>query len=513
MKLFFVKGNSAYTIFKTLDKIPKNKQVEIFIDPEHELLEDDWWGKQFRDKFQERNIDATFVTKNEKCRDFFHRTWCQVKYQWRSRLVKWLHTLYTFLFNIKKFHLHTLHNNEDKKNKYTFYIVVAFEVIFVILILLLLYMLILPTTTVTLTQSQDSDTIIYNFRYYPHQEKDYPDYSRYISIPYYTWHLDYKYDLSINIENIRHIQNPSQWKIKIINKIPNTFDFVAHTKFITENGLLFESPHGIHIPAAYENIPGEKIITLQATKRDNDWLILWSRGNIKAGTILYVKNFKPSLLLKKMIAVSLEDFHSQNSENISKISSGDIAILSGELHKYIEKNKLNLTKKVFNLEDSLLLNFDTATTYTIVDTHFNQKVGQESNKVNWTITARLRFMYVKWDDLTDAFEKYLAQRPMKTNTVLSLDKNSFYIFDDIQENTWIYIIPTKINIIKWYDFSKDINGIIPDIKNYIIWKSKSDARDYILKFPEVSTVGIKIRPRWYTTIPQIKSRIQIHTEN
>ncbi len=209
--------------------------MEIFIDPEHELLDDPWWGKQFKDKFAERNIHATFVTKSEKCRDFFQQAGCNVEYQGRSRLAKGLHMIYTFLFNIKKFHLHTLNNQEDKKQKYTFYIVVAFEVAFVVLILLLLYMLILPTTTVTIKQSQDTDTIIYNFRYYPWQETEYPENTRYISVPYYTGHLSYKYDLSINLSNIRHLQQPSQGKIKIINKIPQKYNFMAHTKFITKD--------------------------------------------------------------------------------------------------------------------------------------------------------------------------------------------------------------------------------------------------------------------------------------
>ncbi len=35
MKFFFLKTDSLYKIFKTLEKIPAQKAVQIFIDPEH----------------------------------------------------------------------------------------------------------------------------------------------------------------------------------------------------------------------------------------------------------------------------------------------------------------------------------------------------------------------------------------------------------------------------------------------------------------------------------------------
>jgi hypothetical protein len=43
MKFFFAKTDSLYKIFKSLEKIPSHRSVEIFIDPEHALFDNEWW--------------------------------------------------------------------------------------------------------------------------------------------------------------------------------------------------------------------------------------------------------------------------------------------------------------------------------------------------------------------------------------------------------------------------------------------------------------------------------------
>ncbi len=533
MKLFFVKEDSLYKIFKTLEKIPRKKQVQIFIDAEHSLFENEWRWKQIKEILNKKELNTIFVTKSEHVKVFFEDIWCSVEYQWEKRIKKAFDLLYLFLFNIKKFHLHTF-NQKDAKKKTMFYLVYIFEVCVVIGVLFLLYLLILPTTTITITQSQETDTIIYNFRYYPHNEQTYPKNSRYISIPYYTGHLDYQYNLSIHTHNLRHIEHPSKWKAKIINKIPHPFNFVKNTRFVTNDGLMFKTPIPIHIPAAYNNTPWEVTIPLVAMEKDNEGIIMGSRGNIKAHTQLYVKNLKQSLLLKQMVAISMEDFSNWANNETWVIHQEDISILSWEMHNYIKKNKLLLAKNNFDLEDWILLNFDKTTQYKITGIRIHTPLGEKSDKVSGTISARLYFIYVRWEDILTAFQTFIQQRPMKTSRVLNLDKNSFFIFtDDIKKDTrrkywsevskksiidsqWIdtmmtYIIPTKINIIKWYDFNKDINGIVPAIKTNIIGIDKNQARNSILKYPEVSSVAITINPPWYSIIPTIKSRIKIET--
>ncbi|NOZ44163.1 MAG: hypothetical protein GXP45_03345 [bacterium] len=43
MKIYFLKEHSLYKIFKTLEKVPVGKTVQIFFDPEHSFFENEWW--------------------------------------------------------------------------------------------------------------------------------------------------------------------------------------------------------------------------------------------------------------------------------------------------------------------------------------------------------------------------------------------------------------------------------------------------------------------------------------
>jgi hypothetical protein len=71
MKFFFSKTDSLYKIFKALEKIPSHREVEIFIDPEHALFDNERRGLQIKDILEKNHIEATFMTKNKKNRDYF----------------------------------------------------------------------------------------------------------------------------------------------------------------------------------------------------------------------------------------------------------------------------------------------------------------------------------------------------------------------------------------------------------------------------------------------------------
>jgi len=117
--------------------------------------------------------------------------------------------------------------------------------------------------------------------------------------------------------------------------------------------------------------------------------------------------------------------------------------------------------------------------------------------------------------LIKAFSDYLNQRPSNKTQLVSINKNSLVFFEEdwLIEKDGTFIIPTKIEIIQWYDFKKDIVWIVEDIKNYIVGWNKETARNYILWFPEVSSVKIKVTPARYNSIPKLKSRIKVNVQN
>ncbi|MEI6773692.1 MAG: hypothetical protein WCL18_02465 [bacterium] len=79
-----------------------------------------------------------------------------------------------------------------------------------------------------------------------------------------------------------------------------------------------------------------------------------------------------------------------------------------------------------------------------------------------------------------------------------------------EENGHVFVIPTKIDIKQYYDFSKDINSILSDIKERIVGLTEDKAREVLFSYPEISSFDITIRPPRYTTISKLKSRINVY---
>jgi len=185
MKFFFLKTDSLYKIFKTLEKVPSQKAVQIFIDPEHPFFENQWRGKQLQDLIKERNLNITFLAEKESNRKYFQQLGLQVYYEEEKPIIKMLKTLSVFLFDFKRFHLHAFAGTQTKQ-KYLFYMVFFFEALAGIGLVWFLFLSILPSAKVTLKVAQNTEDIIYNFRYYPAENSDYSGTIKQISIPYFS---------------------------------------------------------------------------------------------------------------------------------------------------------------------------------------------------------------------------------------------------------------------------------------------------------------------------------------
>ncbi len=511
MKFFFVAEDSLYKIFKTLEKIPKWKNVEISIESHHSLFDNEWWGKQIKDVLSKREIKATFVTKTEKSKKFFDKIGLKTNHIEKNKFMKFLRMLYLFVFDIKKFHLNTLQN----RRWYTFFLVFWFEILFVLLIMYLIYSLILPGAKIEINPSQNIETIIYNFRYYPANDQEYPRYSRFISMPFYTWWLDYRYNMSMNTVNVKYLQNPSYGSIKIYNKTNKDYAFVPNTRFVTDDGRLFQTTNWVELPAWYEWVPGEIIIRVKAMEKDENEILMWNRWNIPKWTNLYIRNLKQSMFLKEIYAVAIDDFTGGSLTTDGVVTQKDIDLLAEKMVSYITQQKKNIAKQNFNIKDSLLLAFDNTINTTIKNINIPHQIWEETAILNGHIDIHIDFLYIKRPDLIQAFSNYINQRPSDKTKLVSINKNSLSFFEEdwISEKDGTFIVPTKIDIIQWYDFKKDVVGIVDDIKSQIVWWNRESARSYILWFPEVSSVKIKVTPAWYNSIPKLKSRIKVNVQN
>ncbi len=283
MKFFFAKTDSLYKIFKSLEKIPPHREVDIFIDPEHSLFDNERRWQQIKDIIDKKKIDATFVTKNKNNRDYFKTVWLKVNLTKERRIQKIANTLYLFFFNIKKFHLQTY-----ESKKYLFIAVFFLEILLILWILWFIISLIVPNANITIQPAESTETIIYNVRYYPNNDPQSANETRFLYVPFYTWSLNYKHELTISTANSKYISNPSHGEIKIYNKRDKEYNIMKNTQFNTPDGLIFHAIDDFILPAWTEKNPSETIITVEADEYDNNWELIGIRWNIPFKTQMYI---------------------------------------------------------------------------------------------------------------------------------------------------------------------------------------------------------------------------------
>lgn len=88
MKFFFLKTDSLYKILKTLERIPQQKPVEIFIDPEHAFFDNPRWGKQVYEIIKKRNLNVVFLAEREYNRKFLQQLGLHVHEQQERLILK-----------------------------------------------------------------------------------------------------------------------------------------------------------------------------------------------------------------------------------------------------------------------------------------------------------------------------------------------------------------------------------------------------------------------------------------
>ncbi len=508
MKVFFLKEDSLYKIFKTLQKLPKKKNVEIYIESQSPFFQHERRWVQIKELIEKEKIQVTFTTNNKKNKSYYKRLNLPIKYLQQKKITKILKLIYLFFFNIKKFHLQF----HSSSNNYMFYMIFSFEIIVIWSILYLLYGLILPKTIIEIQPAYSNEEIIYNFRYYPNQLKNFPQTTNKITVPYYTWTLKLSHSSTLLLDEILFHETPATWTLRIVNTTSDTLPIIKTTQFITENWMIFRTTHFVTIPAATNKWPGIVYVNVKADKYDINSRLIWIKWNIKKDTKLYIRNLKQSFYKKEIYADVLFDLEWWDTIRQANIQTWDILDLKSKLNQHIEKNKLSIIKNDIQKDNNILIPFKSL----IMDNNnfFDYNIPQTQTTwamISWKLEKEYIYFYVKEKDLINSFKKFLNERAWNVMDIVSFNNYSITFLDNIS-HSWsnIIIAPTKINVIRWYDFNKDINGILANIKDKIIWKplkGKDNAYNYILSFKEIWNIKITVTPPRYNAISKLKSRI------
>lgn len=180
--------------------------------------------------------------------------------------------------------------------------------------------------------------------------------------------------------------------------------------------------------------------------------------------------------------------------------------------QYVRQNKKQIVQDEFiKRDDQYPLMFQGLIDVRVDKVSFSAKPGDDTSDVEGKLDVTYIVRYFTWQDLQKALKLYLGQRPSQTLDIISMQKNSLTFFPDQNKpitGDRLIVMPTKMSVIRGYDFNKDYNGLKEDMKNKIIGTKKDEAQKVLLDYEEVGSVLIKVSPPWSDSIPSIKSRIR-----
>lgn len=477
------------------------------MESQNSFFRNPWWGKQVKNILEDRNISYTFACKSERTRRYCEEAKLVYTYDQPNHFLRWIKLVYMFFFQAQKFHLSLF--NKKTTLSYLFFIG---EVLIIGLIAYFLYQFILPSATIYLKPSYTVEDIVYNFRYYPARQEEAIEDLSFISIPYVTGSLDYSYVLKTNTQNISFMQTPAKGTVRLINTLYQSFSLLPRTKLITEDGMIFEIPESITIPSATRTGPWELFADVVALDKDEMNSIIGARGNVPVGTQFLIKNLPQSSTNKFLYAVATNDFTGGETRQKGAITQADLENIRQRMGDYVRANRKKIILEEFAKgEEKYPLMFQNLIDVQVKNVSFDAKVGDEKTDVEGRIDVSYVVRYFTWESLQTALKKYLGQRPSQTLDIISMQKSSLTFFPDparaVTGDT-IIVMPTKMSVIRGYDFTKDYNGIREEMKNEIIGKKKDEVQRAILDYEEVGSVLIKVSPPRSDTVPSIRSRIR-----
>ena len=498
MKLFFDRSDSFYKIFKSIEKIPDGKTITIEIHPYNQFFKNIRRGKQLLELLKEKKISYSVLTNSDFVTSYFQELWEVPVVNKDNKLKNFVQAVYNFFFNIKSFHLQML-----SKKDYLSFVVLALESLIVLIAIYIFWVILVPTAVVAIKPSFNIEEVAYNFRYYPIETPLAGEDLKFISIPYYKSSIENESNFSVPVSNIVDTVINAKGFVKFTNNLGASLTLKPSTKLVTKDGILLATLDWVTVPAK-----GNVVVPAEALDRDDKNDIIWNRGNIAAGTTLVVKNLQWTVKSNILVSATVNFTGGKNfSEWV--IVQADLDNFKVKAKEQLNKVKRDIIMKQVKTETLKPLLFDDMIEGELGEIKFNKNIGEVASVLDGSLKQKIVFRYIRWDELMSAVYKFTSQRSNQSFSLVEIDRNSAVLYDRFVSSTGIYIIPTKINTIRGYNFSTDIAWLKSQIKQKISGMTKEAAAQSLLTFSNIGAAEIKISPFWIHKIPNVMSRIKI----
>lgn len=503
MKLTFWAQDSIYKIFKLLKKVPRGKQVDVFLDS-HPLLEDAWWVETFVKHIRELDIIISVTTKNHRIADQLMAYGIQTTCIWsRNRYERFAHFVSKKLGKSNPL----LSPVDYIKSK----LALIAELLVLALIIYLFWGTISPKATITIYPTTTVQPVSYWFLVFPYGQK--PELTvTPLAFPWYTWTIITSISKTIDLQSFSTELVPARGTVRFFNTLSEEISLLEWTSLLTENEIPFTLDTRVRIPAWSKENPGTVDVVITARNYFADGTPIGEEGNIPQETVLYIEKLPESKEQKAIWATPLNEFTNGKTILSWTVVSADIQRLEKQLLEDINQELPWIIRKGNQDKNHLTLPLPDEIQVTVNRFVTNAQPGESASFLQWTMDVTITYPYSQKSEVERQSLIYLQQRTMPTSQEggLTLERVDFY--DPREVWTGAYILPTTLQTFTTYNFSEDPYDITRQIKASIAWYTKENAKAVALLFDEVHDITISISPFRYSSIPKSLDKIKITTK-
>jgi len=501
MNIYFLKDDSLFKIFKTLEKVPNGKTIQIHIAHDNQFFDNVWRGKQIAELCEKKNLDATFVVTSHRQVRYCEECDLVCHMEYTPKILDLLRMIYLFFFNIKKFHVLLI----TKKTRWSMMILIL-EAVGLVALVLFFYSFVVPSTTITIYPSLQTERLVYNVRYYPFSDTQFPLTTNQLSVPYYTWRVTLSYSTQFALDDFLTTQTPAQGSVRFLNTTAQAIPLRANTQLVTDEWLVYRTKAFVTLPPAVGGNAGMAIVSVVADPRDINNAIIGARGNISINHRLYIRRLTQSYYTKEIYALAVNDFTWWATVTNPDLRESDIQTLRTTLEDTIERATDSGIRS--RIPDTVMLLPRSKTWFR--DEFFYEVI--DNALLSWTIVRTLPYRYVWKRDLIAWFNQHLAVRRSQLDAIVALLDTSLVFLEIRDMGSDRFNIATQVSLVRWYNFQTDANMLKADMTQRIRGLSASEAKRIIENYDEVARAEITISPFWYDTVSRIQSRIRFEVQ-
>lgn len=504
MKLFFLKSDSLYTIYNSIEKIERSKQLAIYIEDGNPFFVNERRGKQIKELCESKEIDTSFIVNSINKKKYIEDLGLQAQLHQQPIRKKIYKIIYGILFNMKQVHIYLYH-----KRHYAMYLIFAIEISIIWVIFYFLYSLILPSTTITIYPLYQSEPIVYNFRYIPENFEPNPNRapSESIKIPYTIKTIQHTQELNITNNDINYLQAPAQGTVRIVNTTDKDLSLVPNTELRTQDGRLFQTLQAIDIPAWDSTNAWYTNVQIRAKTYSTNQVLQGENALLKRGDMLFISKLPQSMYQKEIYAQVIQDFKKLDQKDF--VSQEDQEKLEDKLKQAVRENSLRIVNETINRDQGNYLAFPDALSIEYEDFIYTKTPLQTWFLINGSVQASIHYPRIDKKDISVWVETFLQERASATNNIVDINTRTVS-FLGLTGHNEVFVVPTRVNVMYAYDFEQDSSQILPQIKQTALQSdNEQELLQALIDYPEIANATISHQPFRNNTIASTRSRIFI----